>query len=513
MKKLSHLTRSSLILIIFFGLDKVVAFLRSIIIARQFSLSFELDAFNIANNLPDLLFALISGGAMTMALIPVLSEVLTLKGRPAAWRVFSSIANLTFLITGGLAIVITVFANEFVAAEMGIAPGFGPQQQTLIADLMRLNLIATMIFSISGLVMGGLQANQHFLLPAMAPLLYNLGQITGALVLSPAEPYTFGPVTLPALGLGVHGLVYGVILGALLHLAIQVPGLIKYEFRWTPRIELDQGMIEAVKLIVPRVFTMLFIQFMFIARDNFASRLDQIGAASSLTYGWMIVMVPETLLATAIATVMLPTLSKYAAQKDWSRFKQTLDKALQIFVALLLPIGAIIAAGLKPLVQAAFGFDAAGTNLLTLTTRVYMLTLAGYAVQELMARAFYARKKALVPLATVVLRIFLYIGIGLTILKVFPHPGAPVIAALELAITVEAVIMLIWLNKQLPEKISGWNSLMRGLAAALAAGVVTFLVATYLPGGAVTTALAGMLAGMGIALPFAWKEIRLLFDL
>ena len=271
MKKLTHLTRSSLILIVFFGLDKVVAFVRTSIIARQFSLSHELDAFNVANNLPDLLFALISGGAMTMALIPVLSEAMTTKGRPAVWDIFSRVANLAFVATGAIAIIIAIFAEPLVSARLGIAPGYEQVQRNLITDLMRLNLIATLIFSISGLVMGGLQANQHFLLPAMAPLFYNFGQIIGALVFSPSEPYHIGSVALPALGMGVHGLVYGVILGAVLHLGIQVPGLIKYQFRWTPSLKLDEGVIKVLKLIAPRLVTMFAIQAIFIMRDNLAS--------------------------------------------------------------------------------------------------------------------------------------------------------------------------------------------------------------------------------------------------
>src|SRR5574340_266312 len=175
--KLSKVTRITLLLVGFFALDKLVAFIRQVIIARQFGLSRELDAFNAANNLPDMLFALISGGALALAFIPVLSEELTKGGRPAAWDLFSKIANLAFLVTAGMAIIVALIAHPLVGWKLGIAPGFSPEQQEMVTNLMRLNLIATLIFSISGLVMAGLQANQHFLLPAMAPLFYNFGQI------------------------------------------------------------------------------------------------------------------------------------------------------------------------------------------------------------------------------------------------------------------------------------------------------------------------------------------------
>ncbi|NQU29922.1 MAG: murein biosynthesis integral membrane protein MurJ [Anaerolineae bacterium] len=513
MRKLSFLTRTSFLIGGFFALDKGLAFLRSIIIARQFSLSFELDAFNVANNLPDMLFALISGGAMSMALIPILSEYLTTRGRPEAWKLFSRIANLAFVVTAVVGVFIAIFAEQIVRSEIGIAPGFGPEEQDVIIKLMRLNLIATTIFSVSGLVMGGLQANQHFFLPAMAPALYNIGQIFGALVFSPTEPYTIGPVTFPALGLGIPGLVYGVILGATLHLGIQIPGLIKYKFRWTPSLTLkDEGVLKALKIMGPRLVTMIGIQLIFIARDNFASRLG-VGAITSLTYGWMIMQVPETLLGTAIATAILPTISEYAATENWVKFRETIENAIRVLIALTLPFAAILAAGLLPLVRLVFGFDVDGTSLLTWTARAYLLTLAGYALQEVLSRAFYARKEALIPLATIFVRFGLYILGGVIVLKYYPHLSAAGIALAELAVAIEAALMLAIMNARLPEGVSAFPSLGRGLLAAILGGVSAYTVALYLPGGAVVTAIIGMLVGAGIALPIVWKEIRLLFNL
>src|SRR5215218_7601351 len=225
MTKLSFLARTSLLIAFFFFIDKVLAFVRVGIISRRYAGSVELlDTFNAANNLPDVLFALISGGALAMAFIPLMSEYLTTKGRAAAWDLFSRVANLAFVVTGVAAVIIYVFAEQIVNANLGIAPGFGAEQRQLLAELMRLNLVGTIIFSISGLVMASLQANQHFILPALAPTMYNLGQIFGAIFLVPR--------------FGIHGLVYGVIIGAALHLLVQIPALFRYQFRWTPALDL-----------------------------------------------------------------------------------------------------------------------------------------------------------------------------------------------------------------------------------------------------------------------------------
>ena len=469
MKKISFLGRTSLLIGFFFGLDKVLAFVRTGIISRQYRDSINLlDTFNAANNLPDVLFALISGGALAMAFIPLMSEYLSLKGRQAAWDLFSRVANLAFTVTTFAAIIIAIFAQQIVDSEIGIAPGFGLEQRQLMAELMRLNLIATIIFSISGLVMASLQANQHFLLPAMAPILYNVGQIIGALYFSPRY--------------GIHGLVYGVILGALMHLLIQVPALIKYKFRWTPSLDLrDTGLLSALKLMGPRLLTMGGIQLIVIARDNLASRTGQVGAVTSLTYGWMIMQVPETLIGTAIAIAILPTLSELAAGGDWVSFRQTVEKALRILISLTLPIAAVVAAGLHPLVRAVFGFDEASSTLLTWTARVYLLTLAGYAVQETMVRTFYARQEPWPPFFSVLIRLSIYLTLGIVAILFFPNIGAPAIAFAEIAATVEAVILYIWLNKRLPERTVVRGSLLKGLVAGLIGASAAYSLALMLP--------------------------------
>lgn len=514
MKKLSFLTRTSLLLAFFLAVDKALAFLRSVLIARQFSLSIELDAFNAANNLPDLLFAMISGGALAMAFIPILTETLALQGRRSAWDLFSRLANIGFTATALAAILVAVFAEEIVRAETGIVPGFSPEHQQLVVELMRLNLVATLIFSISGLVMAGLQANQHFLLPAMAPSLYNIGMIIGALVLSPSEPYRIAGLSLPAFGLGVHGLVYGVILGAGLHLGIQIPGLVKYQFRWTPSLNVrDERLIAALKLVGPRLLTMLGIQLVFIARDNLASRLDQPGAVSALTYGWMIMQVPETIIGTAIAIALLPTLSEMAARQDWASFRQTIEKAMRVLLALTLPVAAIMAAGLRPLVAVAFGFDEASTSLLTWTATLYLVTLTGYTLHEVLVRSFYARKEAWWPVFGVLIRLGVFLAIGITAIGSFRDFGAPLIALAEFSLTVEAVVLLVWLNRRLPEAIRPASALARGLLAALLGGTITYLAATFLPGPDYLAALAGMVMGFLFCLPIIWRDLRLVLNL
>ncbi|MCB9110014.1 MAG: murein biosynthesis integral membrane protein MurJ [Anaerolineales bacterium] len=498
---MSKLTRNSLIVAFFFLIDKVLAFVRAGIISRIYADDVHLlDTFNAANNLPDLLFALISGGALAMAFIPLLTEYLTTKDRAAAWDLFSRVANVGFLVTGSLAILIAIFAQQIVDANLGIAPGFGAEQRQLLAELMRLNLIGTIIFSISGLVMASLQANQHFVLPAIAPSLYNVGQILGAIFLVPR--------------FGIYGLVYGVIIGAAFHLLIQVPGLFMYGFRWTPALDLRHtGLIEALKLMAPRLATMAGIQVIFIARDNLASRLDQVGAVTSLTYGWMVMQVPETILGTAIATAMLPALSELASRRDWAGFSATVERAIRVLIALTLPIAAVMAAGIHPLVRGVFGFSEDITQLLTWTTRAYLATLTGYTVHEIAIRAFYARKEPMIPLYTIGIRLVIFLGVGILGVTFFKQIGAPVIAFAEIALLVEAIVTLTLLSRRTHEPLKTSGAIIKGLIAAVVGGVVTYLIALYLPGGAIVTALIGMVIGGLISLAIVWSEAKHLMKL
>ncbi len=504
--RISHVARSSLLIAVFFGVDKLLGLFRQVIIGRQFGISAELDVFNAANNLPDLLFALISGGALSIALIPVLSAAMEAEGRQALWDLFSRVANIAFLITGALAIVIALFAQQLVQAELGVAPGFRPELQNLVADLMRLNLVATLIFSLSGLIAAGLQANQHFLLPALAPVLYDVGQIFGAVVLAPAEGYTLAGITLPAAGLGVHGLVYGVILGALLHLGIQVPGLVRYRFRWAPRLGWDHpGVRRVARLMGPRILTIGAFQLIFVVQDNLASRLD-VGSVTALAYGWLIMQVPETIIGTAIGIALLPTISEHFARRDDEAFEGSLRRALGSMLALTLPAAVLMMVGIRPLIAAAFGFDPAGTDLVTWAARAYLIGLVGHSLLEVAARAFYARQNARTPLLATALNALVFVALS-TLL--FRRLGAMGIAlSNSLAFSLEALLLLILLARLFPGLARERRTLLRVGTGTALAGALAYAVTQGLPAGPLPAALAGLTLGGALALPFIWPEIR-----
>jgi len=461
---MKHIARSTLIIAVFFGLEKILGFIRNILIARTFNLSTELDAFNAANNIPDLVFALISGGALAMAFIPVLSEYRESKPKSETWGLFSQVTNGVFLVTAGVSILVALSAKQLVTMEIGIAPGFSSGQKDLVTDLMRLNLIATLLFSLGGLAIAGLQSHQHFLVPALAPSMYDIGSLFGILILAPEKGFQIGPITLPAYNLGIHGLVYGVILGAILFLLIQLPALFKFGFRWQAKLNFrDPGVARVLKLMGPRVLTVFFIQLVFIMQDNLASRMPT-GAVTALVYGWLFMQLPESIIGTALGTALLPTLSEQITIGDTDGYRLTLEKTIRVITGLTIPIAVILSINLKPIITV-LGFDAAGTDLVLWTVRAYLVGLVGHSLLEVSARAFYARQNAKTPLLASAAASITFLILAVPLSRNLGAPGIGL--ANSLAYTGETLLLFYLLYRVMPfrPKLSG--TLIRAVGASL----------------------------------------------
>jgi putative peptidoglycan lipid II flippase len=491
---MTRISRASLIIAVFFTLDKAFGFIRQVLFNRQFNPT-ERDIFFVSNNIPGLLSALISGGALGMALIPVLTEFMDRDGRKAAWDLFSRILNLAFLVTAIISVVIILLADPII--RYVIAPGFAdPAMWSLTANLMRMDLAAIVIFSISGLVMAGLQANQHFLTPAMAPSLYNLGQIFGVLVLAPR--------------FGIFGLVYGVILGAVLHLGIQVPALLRYGFHWTPRIDLkNPGVRQVLFLMGPRFLSMLCLHIYFLTRDRFASFFQE-GGISALNNGWFIMQMPETLIGTAIAIALLPSLSEYIVRGEKQVFSQTINRALRAMLALTLPAAALLATCIRPLVQIVFDFGPSETEMVVWATRAFLLGLMGHSWLEVGVRSWYAQQNARLPFLAAIAQILVYVPLAIILSSTLGVPGLAL--ADTLAFTGEALLLLFLLNRRFPGSLKMGSTLVRaGLASIVISVLVFFLLQMPFP--ILPLTLGALACGGLILLPFIWPEIKMLIKL
>ena len=192
-----------------FVLSNLTGLLRQVLVTNAFGTTADMEAFNAANRVSETLFNLIAGGALGSAFIPTFTGLLAQRYRERAWRLASSVANLLLLGITSVSVVVAIYAPWIV--RYVLAPGFATDvaKEALTIDLLRLMLPSAVIFGLSGLVMGILNSNQIFFLPALAPSMYQVGMIIGVLFFTPH--------------LGIYGLGWGVILGASLHLLLQLP--------------------------------------------------------------------------------------------------------------------------------------------------------------------------------------------------------------------------------------------------------------------------------------------------
>ncbi|MEP6988347.1 MAG: murein biosynthesis integral membrane protein MurJ, partial [Chloroflexota bacterium] len=383
-KRNRQIARSTVVVITAFAIAKIISLAQTIIIARVFGVGREWDTFVTANSLPDLIFTLISGGALAYAFIPIFSGYLARDDKPGAWQLTSHVINTVFVATVIISIIV-FFAAPWLVAHI-VAPGFDAAAQQQTAELMRILLISTLIFSVSGISMGILQSHNHFLLPAIAPIMFDLGILFGAGFL--IKPF------------GVRGIAYGAVIGAALHFAVQVPGLIRYHARWTPQMGWKDPMLwKVLRLMLPRVIGLGLFSLNFLLMNNIASRLGE-GSVSALSWGWRLMQIPETLIGTAMGIVIFPTLAQLSEVGDEPGKRDAMSGALRFILIATIPaaVGLILIG--QPIISLLEGgaFDASASSLVYSVLRFFALGLVVHSALEVVARSFYADKDTLTPL-------------------------------------------------------------------------------------------------------------------
>ncbi|MCS7260578.1 MAG: murein biosynthesis integral membrane protein MurJ [Anaerolineae bacterium] len=457
-----HFVRDVLWVGISFALAAGVGLLRNMLIAQRFGLGAELDAYYAAFKLPDLLFTVVAGGALTTAFIPVFVQLLATEGMAGAWRLASALTNLVVLTTAALAVPMALLAPWLV--RIIIAPGFPAPLQDQTATLMRLVLLSTVIFGVSSVQSGALHGFKHFWLPALAPVVYPLGTILGALWLVPLW--------------GTYGLAVGAVIGACMHLTVKIPALLHYQFRWWPVLGIRMAAVRRVAMLFgPRVLDLGVFHLTMLATTNLASRLST-GSVSALEWGWDAMQIPETIIGTAFGLVALPTLADMATRGDLQSLRDTLAGALRLALALAMPAAcALIILG-RPIVQLLYqrgAFDAAATEAVYIALRFYAFGLAAHVCLELVTRAFFACQDTVTPLLAATGSAAFNILLGIVLMEPLGHGGLAL--ANSLAVSGEVFALLLILRRHLGS-VSGRrlvHTLVK-LALATASMAVTMLI-------------------------------------
>jgi len=430
---------ASLVMVLFVA-SRAMGLLREMVIARQFGTSAQLDAYLAAFRLPDLFFALMAGGALGSAFIPVFASYLAHEDEPGAWRLASAIINWVFLLLSAAGLLAALLAPMLVTYI--IAPGFTPAQQVLTVELMRWMLVSTVIFGVSGVVMGILNARQHFLLPALAPVIYNAAIIAGVWFLGPS--------------MGVRGATIGVVIGAFCHLFTQLPELQRQGMRYT--LELapqDAGVREVGRLMAPRALGQAAVELNHLVNVTLASML-RAGSISALNYGRLMMLLPQGVIAQSVAIAAFPTFSTLAARGERDEFRHILATSLRSVLYLTLPAAVGLIWLREPLVTAVFGggeFDAWSIQATAWALMFYALGLVGHAMVEIVARAFYALHDTRTPVVVGLLAMPANIALSLGFISLFGKLGWMPLGGLALANSLatlgEMVVMLYLIRRRL----------------------------------------------------------------
>jgi len=279
-----------------FVASRALGLVRTMVISGRFGDSAEYQAYVAAIRIPDTLFQVLAGGAVAAAFIPVFAGYSARGETDNGWRLASSVITIAALVMTPVSLLLMLLAPQLMAL---LAPGWDEPRQQLAGSLARILLISPVIFAISTFVTSILNSFSRFLLASLAPVVYNLSIIFGALFL--AEP------------LGIYGLAIGAAAGALLHLLVQLPGLFHLGMRFRPMLNLaDEGVREVGRLMVPRALALGVVQASYLVNITLASELEE-GSLAYLDYAWLLMMLPLGVFAMAISTAVFPTMAAHGA--------------------------------------------------------------------------------------------------------------------------------------------------------------------------------------------------------
>lgn len=410
--------------------------------ATTFGTRAEMDAFLAANQVSETIFVLMAGGALGSAFIPTFTGSLIKGERSAAWKLASAIANLVLVLMMVASILAAVFAQPLV--HYVLAPGFAanPAQEALTVNLLRIMLPSAVLFGLSGLVMGILNSHQKFFIPALTPAMYRLGMIFGVLFLTPK--------------MGIYGLAWGVVIGACLHLVLQLPSLLHLKGTYFPTFGFKMADVREVGLLMlPRVFGVAVVQLNFWVNTHLASQMSE-GSVTGIYWGRTMMIMPEAIIAQSVAMAALPILSGQFALGKLDDLRQSLAASLRgiLFLAIPASLGLILLRQPIVALMLQYGnFTAISTQLISWALLWYSAGLVGHCIVEILARAFYAMHDTKTPVLVGSVAMGLNVLLSVLFSRWFsnlgwmPHGGLAL--ANSLATGLEAGSLLILMRRRL----------------------------------------------------------------
>jgi len=479
--------RATLILTGAFVASRVLGLLRGSMFAFVFGQSMTSDAYVQAFLVPDLIFNMVAGGALSSAFIPVFTTyMIGERDEKTGWHIASAALNLALAVMMVLAFIFIIFADRLVPLYN---PGIQkPLELSLIITLTRIMLLQSIVLGGGVIVTAVLQERQNFRLPAIGTVLYNVGLIAGLL---PGMYFAFRNQRSDTIA--VYAASWGVVLGALLQVGYQIPGLFKAGMRYTPTFDWRHpAVIQIGRQMVPRIINAAMLSFSTFVDRTLIGLLVVVvitrsidGLITQYFQAFTLMMLPLGIFGQSIATAAFPTLAENVAKGRMDRVRNTILETLRSILFMSIPssIGLIVL-GL-PIIQVLLQhgrFDLTAANGTALVLGFFALGLAGHASVEILTRAFYAMRDSTTPVIISVAQFIFKIALSLALINVAIYGVQWGVGALAFSTSVAALleaVVLFWLLHQRVDGLLQRSLLLfvgRVLLASLAMGLSLLLV-------------------------------------
>jgi putative peptidoglycan lipid II flippase len=365
------------------GVSRVAGLAREIYAASLFGVRGPMSAFTIAFQVPNLIRALFADAALQGAFVPVFTELLEKGRKREAFKVASGLVSLIFLILGSLTIVYWLAAPLLMHLA---APGFGPALRELTVSLSRIMFPIVLIMAVQGVFVGMLNSFERFGAPAFAPVLWN-----GVIILALAVLPDLYPV-----GKHIYAYAWGVLGGTIVQLLFPMPwlrglgGRFTLEFNWR-----NPYVIRVLKLMLPVTIALGLINFSLLINSFFGTLVNN-QAPAAIDKAFRIYMLPQGIFSVAIATILFPTLSRFAARGEYTDLRNTMANGMRQICLTLIPSAAFMAVLAEPITRLIYQrgqFTAHATSLVSEAMVVWAFSLPAQGVSLLLSRTFFSLQR------------------------------------------------------------------------------------------------------------------------
>ena len=396
----------------------------------------EMDAFNVAFRVPNLLRDLFAEGAMTAAFVPTFTRTLTTRGREAAWRLGNQVINALLIVTGTLVVIGIVFAYPITHA---IAPGFAavPGKLELTTKLTRIMLPFLTTVAAAVAMMGMLNSLRRFFIPALSPAMFNVATIVCAFTLIPV----MNELGLPR----IAAIAIGTLLGGLGQMALQWPVLRREGFRYRPVLDFkDPELREVLRLMGPGTLGLAAVQINVFVNTYLAT--SQQGAVSWLSVAFRLMYLPIGLFGVSIATAALPEIARRANAGDLAGMRRSISGALRLMLMLNVPATVGLIALAQPIVALLLQrgrFTAADTVATAAALMFYAPGLLAYSAVKIASPSFYSLRDSRTPVTVSVISVLANLAINLVLVRLMGFRGLALGTALAATFNAGTLLWLL----------------------------------------------------------------------